>query len=102
MEQERLARRAAVAIGTLLALIAGIGVGALYLGLTRFNHPALSHFPVQGIDVSHHQGEIDWTRLAERPRVRFAYIKNDASHGSTTDFERLQCGRRSPSAARSI
>ncbi|TDU32147.1 lysozyme [Panacagrimonas perspica] len=81
MEQERLARRAAVAIGMSLALIAGIGVGTLYLGLTRFNHPALSQFPVQGIDVSHHQGEIDWARMAQRPRLRFAYIK--ASEGAT-------------------
>lgn len=41
-------------------------------------HPSESRFPVQGIDVSHHQGRIDWGRLP-RQGVRFAWIK--ASEG---------------------
>lgn len=80
MEQERCARRALMAIAAGLASIAVLGVSALYAGLARFNYPGLSRFPVQGIDVSHHQGQIDWPRLAS-PRVRFAYIK--ASEGAT-------------------
>lgn len=36
--------------------------------------PGEKRFPVQGIDVSHHQGEIDWTVLKEQG-VDFAYIK---------------------------
>lgn len=31
-------------------------------------------FEIQGIDVSHHQGDIDWPRLAEQP-IHFIYIK---------------------------
>ena len=32
---------------------------------------------VYGIDVSHHQGEIEWGRVAENtsPRISFVYIK---------------------------
>lgn len=41
-------------------------------------HPSDRRFPVQGIDVSHHQGVIDWSRLPAQG-VDFAYIK--ASEG---------------------
>lgn len=37
-------------------------------------HPSERRFPVQGIDVSHHQGQIDWARLRGQG-VDFAYIK---------------------------
>ncbi len=40
--------------------------------------PARSEYPVQGIDVSHHQGAIDWSMLPAQG-VDFAYIK--ASEG---------------------
>lgn len=41
-------------------------------------HPSDSDYPVQGIDVSHHQGRIDWPLLKPQG-VDFAYIK--ASEG---------------------
>ena len=41
-------------------------------------HPSDRAFPDQGIDVSHHQGRIDWTLLPAQG-VDFAYIK--ASEG---------------------
>jgi len=41
-------------------------------------HPSDRRFPVQGIDVSHHQGAIDWRQLPSQG-VDFAYIK--ASEG---------------------
>ena len=67
-----------------------ICAAALYLsfhylfdqGLLRFNYPSLSHYPVQGIDVSHHQGFINWPQV-KAPEVQFAYIK--ASEGA--DFQ---------------
>jgi lysozyme len=37
-------------------------------------HPA-SHYSVYGIDVSHHQGAIDWARVAASGQVAFAWIK---------------------------
>jgi lysozyme len=41
-------------------------------------HPSDREYPNQGIDVSHHQGEIDW-RMLPAQGVDFAYIK--ASEG---------------------
>lgn len=37
-------------------------------------HPSERTYPLQGIDVSHHQGVIDWAILPEQG-VDFAYIK---------------------------
>lgn len=44
-------------------------------GVLRFNNPSLSRYPIQGIDVSHHQGDIDWKMVAAQPKVRFAIMK---------------------------
>jgi lysozyme len=38
-------------------------------------HPSDSRFAIQGIDVSHHQGRIDWGELSAQD-VDFAYIKS--------------------------
>lgn len=56
------------AVAVLLALLAALG----------FWSPWASRF-VQGVDVSRHQGDIDWHALA-RTDIRFAYIK--ASEGA--------------------
>jgi len=56
-----------------------VGAGFLYqAGLIRFNYPVRAAYPVQGVDVSHHQGPIAWTRLP-KGAFAFAYIK--ASEG---------------------
>jgi GH25 family lysozyme M1 (1,4-beta-N-acetylmuramidase) len=44
-----------------------------------FNPPYT--YPVQGIDISHYDGEINWPELAKRSNFRFAYMK--ATEGST-------------------
>ena len=68
----RAARRAALA----LPIAAALGFAAyLYAGHW---HPSEARFPAQGIDVSHHQGAIDWPLLPAQG-VDFAYIK--ASEG---------------------
>lgn len=55
---------------------------ALYwLGLVQLNHPSLATYPVRGIDVSHHQGAIEWPRIVSESEIAFAYIK--ASEGGT-------------------
>ncbi|VAW71290.1 Lyzozyme M1 (1,4-beta-N-acetylmuramidase) [hydrothermal vent metagenome] len=46
----------------------------LFNGILRFNYPSFSRYPVRGIDVSHHQGEIHWKLVAEE-NIHFAYIK---------------------------
>jgi lysozyme len=43
------------------------------------NYPSEKQFPIRGIDVSHHQGFIDWTKVAQS-KVHFVYIK--ATEGS--------------------
>lgn len=59
-----------------LAALAGATALAccLYFGVIQFNYPSPERFPVRGVDVSHHQGEIDWPALAAQG-IRFAYLK---------------------------
>ena len=61
--------------------IAALVIGyCLYNGILWFNNPSPTRFPVRGVDVSHHQGTIDWDRLAQE-NIHFAYIK--ATQGYT-------------------
>jgi lysozyme len=65
-----------------LALVIGLALAAFRLyraGLIQLNHPDSARFPVRGIDVSHHQGAVDWTKVAASG-VAFAYLK--ASEGT--------------------
>lgn len=64
----------ALALAALAALVAFL----FDRGVLRFNNPSLSEFPVQGVDVSHHQGPIAWPEL-KAPEISFVYIK--ASEG---------------------
>lgn len=43
-------------------------------GHVAFNHPDPVRFPVRGIDISHHQGRIDWGTVASAG-IQFAFIK---------------------------
>lgn len=66
-------KRMAIGMGVLLS-------GALVLFLLGFfglwipNEPSLAKYPVRGIDVSHHQGNIDW-KSVQASGITFAYIK---------------------------
>lgn len=57
---------AILSIGSVFAL--------LFFGIVWFNNPSRNDYPVQGIDVSNHQGKINW-KLVKDDRVDFAYIK---------------------------
>ena len=72
-------RRVGVLAATLF-VAALVIVLAYRLGWWRFSYPDASQFPIQGIDVSHHQGLIDWDAVSNHG-VAFAFIK--ASEGST-------------------
>lgn len=50
-------------------------------GILWIEDPIKRKYPVQGIDVSHYQGEIDWQEVEEKMDVTFAFIK--ATEGST-------------------
>lgn len=67
---------------TVLAAVSLAGGAALVLSgperwdavRTFFVEPSTSRFPVRGIDVSHHQGIIDWAQVKASGQ-RFAFIK---------------------------
>jgi lysozyme len=62
---------AAIFLGAVaLVAIALAGGYRHYLGY----EPASARYPVRGIDISHHQGAIDWSAM-RRDHVRFVYMK---------------------------
>ncbi len=63
-----------------VALVAGGAALLFHLGFVRFNYPSHLAYPVRGFDVSHHQGRIDWARVAG-PEAAFVFIK--ATEGAT-------------------
>lgn len=67
-------RRAGI---TILGLVLLLGISALAVerGWVLLNHPSPAAFPVRGLDVSHHQGAIDWVRVGQDGRYRFVWIK---------------------------
>ncbi len=52
-----------------------MGVIMLYKGYLRFNYPSTTTYPIRGIDISHHQGSIDWDELAKE-KLDFVFIKS--------------------------
>jgi lysozyme len=75
-------------------LVSGFG---LTRGWWRVNHPDPSEFPVWGVDVSHHQGAVDWRRVAQVPHIRFAYVK--ATEGGDWVDPRLESNWKAARAA---
>lgn len=57
----------------LIAVFVGIRY-AYYQGHIRMNYPSVEQYPVQGIDVSHHQQKIEWNKL-DKQIIQFAFIK---------------------------
>lgn len=73
-----MSKRVKIIIGLILLLnilFVGSVVNELFkTGTIRLNYPDKKQFPVRGIDVSHHQGVIDWKKIAAQD-ISFAYIK---------------------------
>lgn len=65
----------------LLILLAGAAASglAVYKYKVQLTPPSPSAYPVRGVDVSHHQGAIDWPLLSSQG-ISFAFIK--ATEGS--------------------
>lgn len=62
-------------IGLSLIIIIGASIYVAYTnGYIRRNYPSFKEYPVQGIDVSHHQQKIEWDRL-DKQAVQFVFIK---------------------------
>ncbi len=56
------------------AFSCGIIAFLFYNGYMRFNYPSFKEFPVRGIDISHHQGNINWGKLKDE-NISFIFIK---------------------------
>jgi lysozyme len=68
---------------TLTLIVLAVSIYAGYaMRFILFQYPGPYRFPVQGIDVSHHQAAIDWNQVAQA-KLAFAFIK--ASEGG--DFK---------------
>lgn len=80
-------------VGSVALLAAIAGLGALYI---RFYEPDRAIYPVRGIDVSHHQEDIDWPKVA-RDDIAFAFIK--ASEGGDHRDTRFAANWRDAQAA---
>jgi lysozyme len=62
-------------IGTILVTAIGLLLAyLLFIGRIRFNYPDKDEFPIVGIDVSHHQGEIRWEELRTE-NISFVIVK---------------------------
>lgn len=88
-------RKLLVAVGVLVVLIA-LGAVLFLRGQFRFTHPDEMLFPIRGIDVSHHQGAIDWMEVRSGGVV-FAYLK--ATEGGDWVDERFAENWRESKAA---
>jgi len=63
-------------------VVIGVAVGTCFWayrsGTLQFNRPSPARYPITGLDVSHHQGDVDWSEVASAG-ASFAFIK--ASEG---------------------
>ncbi|TQL70238.1 lysozyme [Nocardioides albertanoniae] len=72
-------RRRILIASAVLVVLALVGTVLVYTGAVLPNRLLAARYDVRGIDVSHHNGTVDWARVAEQD-VDFAWIK--ATEGS--------------------
>ena len=51
-----------------------------YVGVLQFNYPDRKEFAIRGLDVSHHQGKIDW-KTVSKEGLSFVFIKATQGKG---------------------
>lgn len=75
-----------------IAFLGLIGYLLVVYGVIRMNYPSKIIYPVQGIDVSHHQGDIDWTEV-EADGWNFVIMKStEGGDWKDTKFEQYYEG----------
>ena len=67
-------RRTVYLLVASMLIAGGSAFGLLFFGVIWFNQPSLVEYPIRGVDVSNHQGAIDW-QVVRRAGIAFAYIK---------------------------
>lgn len=76
-------------------LVAELGMMAYYRWFAEGAVPDRELYPVRGIDISHHNGMIDFSRVAKADAdVSFVYIK--ATEAPTSSTRRLSATRAGP------
>ncbi|WP_051271701.1 GH25 family lysozyme [Shimazuella kribbensis] len=61
-------------ISVIMVLVVGLGM-LHYYGFIWYNSIFAIGYDVKGLDVSHHQGAIDWEAVKEEGKFDFVYIK---------------------------
>ncbi|MGD9211067.1 MAG: GH25 family lysozyme [Desulfobacteraceae bacterium] len=85
-----------ILIATILfSIVVIVAITAYEHGYLRFNYPNKKRYPIRGIDVSHHQGKVDWD-LVKEENLHFVFIK--ATEGG--DFKDTQFDRNWQEASR--
>ena len=67
-------RTAYIAIAAILAALLLVG-GLEFFGFIWHNEVFALPYEVKGLDVSHHQGAIDWEKVGKEKRYRFVFMK---------------------------
>ena len=57
-----------------------------YKGIIWHNDPFAAFYSVKGLDVSNHQGTIDWKKVANTDKYKFVYIKATEGHDYYDDY----------------
>ena len=59
----------------LITILVVIFVYSLFeYGIIRFNYPDNKMYPIVGLDISHHQGNINWNEI-NKNEIKFVYLK---------------------------
>lgn len=57
-------------------------------GFWQFNYPGKGQYPIRGIDISHHQGKIDWNKV-KGEGFNFVFIKaTEGGNFKDPEFDR--------------
>lgn len=70
----------AAIVGGLLSASAIITAALVLNGVVLLNNPSSAEYPVRGVDISSHQGDIEWQTLASQ-NIDFVFMK--ATEGTT-------------------
>jgi lysozyme len=69
----------------LLSCFFGVLVVLDFFGIIWHNAPFARQFEVKGLDVSHHQNDIDWKKVANTKKYTFVFIKATEGHDFIDD-----------------
>lgn len=71
----------------LISVVAVLSVLAFleYQGVIWHNELFATNYEVKGVDVSHHQGEIDWRKVTDQKDLKFVFMKATEGHDFVDD-----------------